>query len=127
MGCGLDGLNGCAFRTERRAMVQKVWQLMQRRGFGFLKAPHFSGKTSFIQQVLNHAEGRGWRAFYFNCWALRLVEGGLKLDTELRDACGGTLAELMKKGEVFLSSSAGNRRGHPLCPGPAGWCWGVLC
>lgn len=119
MGSGLEGLNGCSFRTERRAMIPKVWQSMQRRGFGFLKAPPFSGKTSFIQQLLNFAEGRGWRAFYFNCGTLK---DGWKLDAVLRHACGGTLAELMEKGEV---TNAGKRRGHPLWPGNAGWRWGM--
>lgn len=122
MGSGLRGLNGRSFRTERRAMISKAWQLMQKSGFGFLKAPPFSGKTSLIQQVLNYAEGQSWRAFYFNCLALRVVKGGLKLDSELRKACGGILAEFMEKGEISWSVHAGRRRGHLPCPGAAVWC-----
>lgn len=97
MGTGLEGLNGRSYRTERVAMVPKAWDLAQSRGYGFIKAPPFSGKTAFIQQVLNFAEAQGWRAFYFNC--SRLKEFGLRLDEALRAACGGTLSELMEGGE----------------------------
>lgn len=101
MGTGLEGLNGRPYRTERQAMVPKAWHLAQRRGYGFIKAPPFSGKTAFVQQVLNCAEAQGWRAFYFNCTELK--ELSLELDEALKVTCGGALAELMREGESCIA------------------------
>lgn len=109
MGSGNNGLNGRPYRTERKAMVQRVWDQVFKDGFGFIKAPPFSGKTAFMQQVLNHAEAQGWRALYFSCTYLK--EFGMQLDDALRDCCGGTLAELMRGGK---SCVAGSVRPHVL-------------
>ena len=94
-GSGREGLAGRSYTTRRIHTCERLYQLVDDRGYLLIKAPPQSGKTSTLQLLSEWAsrEHPSLDIVYIN---LSHEESGFQMNDVLRARLGGTLDKIIK-------------------------------